>query len=237
LTERDRDSKRAQAGKRWTHDADERLLALSKSRNDAATIASILRRSYSSVQNRLQKLHRLLIENAESLDSGVQIAPKRSSDTYPDMDLTCGAISGWGQQIVRALWEDIQADNAITRRREPSSFKIEVQCLVGAIVRETFISSEEKTWARISVSRIRAENVGVDGGAVRNILGALMSRGFLERFVGYSDALRIENSAATSGRVTLLRASPRLTAMCKEAGLCSESIFSHFPSLGGPPQD
>lgn len=230
-----RDSRQARAGKRWTPDADENLLALARTGNDVTTIARILRRSYSSVQNRLQKFGR--IQNAAGLARELHVPPDRSNALYSEMDLTCGAIGNQGYQIVRALWDYIQADNAMTKPREPLTFKKEVQCLIGGIVREAFLCLQEDTWAKVTLSRIRAEESGVNSGVVRNITAALIRGGFLERFVGYRDAVRILNPAAIAGRVTVLRAAEPLINMCRAHDLSAENIFSQFPSLRGSMKD
>jgi hypothetical protein len=224
---------RKRGGKRWTPDDEARLLTLALEGQAPIAIAATLQRSYSSVQHRLNKLERST--------TGAMLNPRSESGAFPEradlgfceIDLTCGAITRPGQQIIQGLWEKLRNDAAIAKRREPSILRAEVQCIIGALVREAITSYDGEMgsrWWRVAVSRVRAVDVGVDSGVLRNLLGALQRQRLLETFVGYPGVLEL-GSGARNGRPTLFRATSRLVELCSIHGITRDNISTHFPPL------
>ena len=80
----------------------------------------------------------------------------------------------------------------------------------------------------------RAETVGVGSGVFRNLLQALERQRFLQRSLGYPDTLKIDSALAKNGRVSFLRAMPRLLELCARFDIRTDNIATHFPSLGQP---
>jgi len=208
--QRDNKPNRARAGRRWSPDEEARLVALAEKGYNSAAIAAILTRTFSSVQNRLRQLGRSTAEPDDPKE------PKR--DQRP-MDLSCGAVSNGGRAVVESIWGAIRDDSAIVNRREPSRLSSEVQSVIGAIV---------------AISRVRAETVGVGSGVFRNLLQALERQRFLQRSLGYPDTLKIDSALAKNGRVSFLRAMPRLLELCARFDIRTDNIATHFPSLGQP---
>jgi transposase-like protein len=224
--QRDNKPNRARAGRRWSPDEEARLVALAEKGYNSAAIAAILTRTFSSVQNRLRQLGRSTAEPDDPKE------PKR--DQRP-MDLSCGAVSNGGRAVVESIWGAIRDDSAIVNRREPSRLSSEVQSVIGAIVREAIISTDAKNGlARVAISRVRAETVGVGSGVFRNLLQALERQRFLQRSLGYPDTLKIDSALAKNGRVSFLRAMPRLLELCARFDIRTDNIATHFPSLGQP---
>jgi hypothetical protein len=158
---------------------------------------------------------------------------ERGQQGFSQIDLTCGAITPPGRQLIQGLWDKLKNDAAIAKRREPSALRSEVQCIIGAIVREAITSRDSDKahrWARVAISRIRAEEVGTDSGVFRNLLGALHRQGLLETFVGYPGVLEL-GGGARHGRTTLFRAASRLVELCREHGITKDNASTHFPSL------
>lgn len=226
------DSERSRGGKRWTRDDETHLLLLASEGRTAAEIASMMKRSYISVQHRLRSL-----SGRSDTEVGRSQARSFERNRFPNGDLTCGALSVPGHQMVLSVWTAIRYDSAIIKRNEPSRLRPEVKCVIGAIIRETMICSDpdhSPSWTRIAISRLRAKDVGVDSGVVRNLIRALSAKGFLEIFVGYigpNAALQLDPISARSGRSVLLRAAQRTVVLCKSFGIMHSNLYTNFPSL------
>jgi hypothetical protein len=208
-----------------------RLLTLALEGKTPIVIAAILQRSYSSVQHRLKELGRSTNGAMLTPEIGTRRSAERGPLGFSQIDLTCGAFTPSGRQVIQDLWDKLKNDTAIVKRREPSSLRPEVQCIIGAIVREAITSCDtDKAWARVAISRVRAEDAGVDSGVFRNLLGALQRQGLLETFVGYPGALEFGNGAR-HGRTTLFRAASCLVELCRNSEVTKDNASTHFPSL------
>lgn len=218
---------RARGGKRWTEGDDTRLLELASQGKSPTELASMMQRSYFSIQNRLR-----------TLNAGrAKCLPRRSERTrFPSADLSCGALSHASHDVVRTFWSEIKGHHDIIRRREPSTLKPEVECFLGAVVREGLMCLQIgslPTWRRVSLSQIRASDAGIDSGAARNLIIALNDHGFLELFVGYfgdSGTYRLEAPAARLGRSMLLRATRKTLHVCTLHQINLNNLHTHFPS-------
>ena len=227
---------RARGGKRWTPQDDARLLALGAEGHATIIIASVLARSFSSIQHRLRVLgRRPPIKYEWFAVSNVGTSGDALKTHQRDADLACDSISASGRMLVESLWIAIKHHAAISKRREPSRLSPEVEGIIGAIIREALISSKASSvWTRIAVSSLRAEHIGVDDGVLRNLLRALRHEEFLDVFVGYlgyEAVLGLGRDAAKLGRPTLMRASSRLINWSKRYGITQENVLSHFPLL------
>lgn len=221
---------RARGGKRWTRRDDDRLLELASQGKSWGELASIMQRSYSSVQSRLRAL---LNQSNRAKCLVVQSEPRR----FPLVDLSCGALSQASHQVLSTLWINIKGHHSIIRRWEPSLLKPEVECFLGAVIREGLMCLQPDsppTWRRFSISRIRANDAGVDSGVARNLISALHHHGFLELFVGYvgySGSFQLDIHAARFGRSALLRATRKTLQACARHGINLNNLHTHFPSL------
>jgi hypothetical protein len=223
---------RNRGAKRWSREDETALRQLVSEGREASEIASIMKRSYFGVCHRMRMLNRLL-GNKDAKTS----PPGSKRKRYSDADLTCGALSSSGHQLVASLWFEIRNDGAIAKRREPSSLRPEVECIIGAIVREGLICFDQRktpTWRRIAIKSLRAKDVGVDSGVIRNLVSALLNKGFLDTFVGYIGprvVVQLDPKTARSGRTALLRATQKMIEFCGRYGIVYDNLYSHFPSL------
>jgi hypothetical protein len=217
--------KRALGGQRWTVEEDDFLLDLVKREQEWIVIAAELERSYSSVQNRFRFLK-------QSQEPAAPIVPLvRTRAWRPDSapDLSCGALSVASRQVVGVLWEEIRHPH------EPPEARDQVRTIIGATVREVMLCrlTSGSDWLRITVSQVNAGDHGVPREAFRNIIARLEACGFLERFVGYLGALKLDRHEARKGRLVWLRAAPRLIDLCESHGINGSNLTTHFPSLSG----
>ncbi|MGY4512416.1 hypothetical protein ACVIN2_005870 [Bradyrhizobium sp. USDA 3650] len=230
---------RARGGKRWTRRDDDRLLELASQGKSWEELASTMQRSYSSVQSRLRTL---LNQSDRAKCLLVQSEPRR----FPLVDLSCGALSQASHQVLSTLWMNIKGHHSIIRRWEPSLLKPEVECFLGAVIREGLICAviregliclqpdSPSTWRRFSISRIRANDAGVDSGVARNLISALHHHGFLELFVGYvgySGSFQLDIHTARFGRSALLRATRKTLQACARQGINLNNLHTHLPTL------
>jgi hypothetical protein len=221
---------RSRGGKRWSDSDDARLLELASQGKPTDELASTMQRSYSSIQNRL----RYLINRAGRANC---LHHQSEPERFPAVDLSCGALSDASHEVLSTLWSGIKGHPSIIRRREPSLLKPEVECFLGAVVREGLIRlspDSPPTWRRFSLSRIRANDAGVDSGVARNLISALHHYGFLELFVGYvgySGSFQLDIHTARFGRSALLRATRKTLQACARRGINLKNLHTHFPSL------
>lgn len=221
---------RARGGKRWTGGDDTRLLELASQGKSMGELACTMQRSYSSVQSRLRTLIK---------QSGRANCPRPHSEPkrFPAVDLSCGALSQASHEVLSTLWFDIKGHHSIIRRSEPSLLKPEVELFLGAVIREALIClppDSPPTWRRLSLSRIRANDAGVDSGVARNLISALHHHGFLDLFVGYvgySGSFQLDIHAARFGRSALLRATRKTREASARRGINLNNLYTHFPSL------
>ena len=101
-----RELNRARGRKHWSSEDETRLVALAAAGRTSAEIAADLNRSFSSVQHRLKKVGASVARRSE----------KRSDQSQAAVDLTCGAITNSGQQIVQAERAEIRSDQVIAKR-------------------------------------------------------------------------------------------------------------------------
>ncbi len=96
----------ARGRKHWSSEDETRLVALAAAGCTSAEIAADQNRSFSSVQHRLKKVGASVVRRSE----------KRSDESQAAVDLTCGAITNSGQQIVQAVRAEIRSDQVIAKR-------------------------------------------------------------------------------------------------------------------------
>ena len=218
---------RSLGGQRWTSEEDERLLELVRFKREWRDIAIELKRTFASVQNRFRFLKK-------SRDSAAEISPlvlTRAHDPTLEPDLTCGALSVAGREIIEELCAEMMRIGLMSRR-EPTARFYESRLALGALVRAVMLR-RHTGWLRITLSRVSSPKHGLSRGAFQNLVSSLEKTGMLERYVGYLNDLNLENPQARKGRSVYIRATALLQEMCARKGISSANLFTHFPSLGG----
>ena len=218
---------RSSGGKRWSVEEDERLLDLVRQEQDWRDIATAFGRSFSSVQDRFR-----FLKNSQAC--AASIVPRRSirakNPTPPD--LTCGAPSRAGRDLLSLVRNDIDRRQMIAG--EPRPLIDEIDLILGAIIREVMLlrSDAHMDWVRITVAEIRTHENGIGKEAMRAVINELEKRLWIERGVGYPGLVELPRQARI-GRLILIRAAPRLLALCERIGISPPDLFNHFPSLNG----
>ncbi len=92
--------------------------------------------------------------------------------------------------------------------------------------------NKDAGWLRITISRVSAAEHGMSRDAFSNVIIALERGAFLERYIGYPGALKLEIPAARMGRPVVIRAARRLIDVCERQGINATNLFTHFPSIG-----
>jgi hypothetical protein len=220
---------RSSGGNRWSHEDDDRLLDLVRKKEDWSDIATALKRSFSSVQNRF----RFLKSSQAHASTIVALISTRAEDPSLAPDLSCGALSRAARETLKLVRNDISRFQR--QSREVSRPIDETDLIVGAIIREILLLRlrTDTGWLRFTVSRVRTTEHGFGREALRRAIRDLEKSGYCERLVGYPGALALVHQDARKGRLIWIRASSRLTDLCERQGIGASNLLTHFPSLKG----
>jgi hypothetical protein len=216
---------------RWTDAEDERLITLIANDTSWRLIAAELKRSYRAVEKRASKLRRLASETP-ALTGDVAIVRPKVHDPKP-INLTCLAISDAAMAVVSVLYDKAMAYRAATiaRTNKYQKLKPRLQRVIGAIVRallEERHRKETRGWVKVSISRVRSSQVGINVEVFQNLLAALEHNGFLERLNGYAGAMELSSPQARRGRVTRVRGTSKLFDLCAHHQIAADNAATHF---------
>jgi hypothetical protein len=216
---------------RWTDAEDERLITLIAKDTSWRLIAAELKRSYRAVEKRASKLRRLASETP-ALTGDVAIFRPKVHDPAP-MNLTCLAISDAAMAVVSVLYDKAMAYRAATiaRTNKYQKLKPRLQRVIGAIVRALLEERHRKEtpgWVKVSISRVRSSQVGINVEVFQNLLAALEHNGFLERLNGYAGAMELSSPQARRGRVTRVRGTSKLFDLCAHHQITTDNAATHL---------
>jgi hypothetical protein len=227
---------------RWTGEEVARLIKLLADDTPCRAIATELKRSYVAVETKAGQLKRLASKNPKLNDDLNRVASLRPNirDTQPPpMNLMWCTTSEAARAVVSVLYEGAMTYRAATiakSNNQYSKLRPRLQSVIGAILRG-LIGEHNKDggagWLRVSTSRIRASQVGINADVFRNLLDALEKDGFIERLNGNADAMDLSNSKyAQRGRVTRVRGTVELFDLCAHHQITADNVTSHFsPAL------
>jgi hypothetical protein len=219
---------------RWTDEEDERLITLIAKDTSWRLIAAELKRSYLAVEKRASKLRRLGSETPALTGdaNGAAIVRPKVRDPEP-MNLTCLTISDAAMAVVSILYDKAMAYRAATiaQTNKYQKLKPRLQRVIGAIVRallEERHRKESPGWVKVSISRVRSSQVGINVEVFQNLLAALEHNGFLERLNGYAGTMELSSPQARRGRVTRVRGTSELFDLCARRQITADNAATHF---------
>jgi Myb-like DNA-binding domain len=215
------------ASNRWSLEEDTRLLELVQQKEDWGEIATVLKRTFSGVQNRFRFLKRTQAHAAAI----VAKTSTKTQDPNSAPDLTCGSVSRSGRRVLEAVRTEISLLHGQAQKAAAPLNKTDL--LIGALIREMLLLRYRNVtgWCRITVSRINNSEHGIGKTGLSRILDNLERCALLERTVGYPGVLALPHPDARRGRFVLLRASSRLINSCKQRRITASNVVTHFPSL------
>jgi hypothetical protein len=219
---------------RWTDEEDERLITLIANDTSWRLIAAELKRSYQAVEKRASKLKRLASETPALIGAANGGATFRPNVRDPEsMNLACLTISDAAMEVVSVLYHKAMAYRAATiaGTNKYQKLKPRLQRVIGAIVRALLDEHHRKEspgWVKVSMSRVRSSQVGINAEVFQNLLAALEHDGFLERLNGYAGAMELSSPQARRGRVTRLRGTSELFDLCAHHQITADNAATHF---------
>jgi hypothetical protein len=227
---------------RWTGEEVDRLIELLADDTPWRVIATELKRSYVAVETKASQLQRLASKTPKLNDDLNRVAsfkPNIRETQPPPMNLMWCTTSEAARAVVSVLYERAMTYRAATiakSNNQYSKLKPRLQSVIGAILRE-LIGERHKDggagWLRVSTSRIRASQIGINADVFRNLLDALEKDGFIERLNGYADATELSDSKdARRGRVTRVRGTAKTFDLCEQHKITPDNLTMHFdPAL------
>jgi 23S rRNA pseudoU1915 N3-methylase RlmH len=219
---------------RWTDEEDERLITLIANDTSWRLIAAELKRSYQAVEHRASKLKRLASETPALIGAAKGGATSRPNVRDPEsMNLACLTMSDAAMEVVSVLYHKAMAYRAATiaRTNKYQKLKPRLQRVIGAIVRALLDERHRKEspgWVKVSMSRVRSSQFGINAEVFQNLLAALEHDGFLERLNGYAGAMELSSPQARRGRVTRVRGTTKLFDLCAHHQITADNAATHF---------
>jgi hypothetical protein len=227
---------------RWTGEEVDRLIELLADVTPWRVIATELKRSYVAVETKAGQLKRLASKTPKLTDHPNRVASLRPNILQtqpPSMNFIWRATSEAALAVVSVLYGRAMTYRAATiakSNNQYSKLKPRLQSVIGAILRE-LISERHKDvggarWLKVSTSRIRASQIGINADVFRNLLDALEKDGFIERLNGFADAIELSNSKdARRGRVTRVRGTAKMFDLCGRHQITTDNVAMHFDRL------
>jgi hypothetical protein len=218
---------------RWTDEETDRLIALLANDTPWRLIATELKRSYVAVETRASKLQRLASKTPRLNDDAHRLTIFRPNIRKPEpLNLTCCTTSDAALAVVRVLYEKAMTYRAATiaKSNRYQKLKPRLQSVIGTIVRELLGErhrSEGSGWLKVSTSRVRASQIGINVDVFRNLLDALEHDGFIERLNAYADAM-VTDRRARLRRVTKVRGTVELFDLCAHHQITPDNASTHF---------
>jgi hypothetical protein len=219
---------------RWTDEENDRLIKLLANDTPWSLIATELKRSYVAVETKAKKLQRLASKAPRVIDDANRVTIFRPHIREPEpMNLTCCTTSDAALAVVSVLYDKAMTYRAATiaKSNQYQKLKPRLQSVIGAIVRELLGErhrSEGSGWLKVSTSRVRASQIGINVEVFRNLLDALEHDGFIERLNGYADAMELSGRGARRGRVTRVRGTVELFDLCAHHQITADNVTTHF---------
>jgi hypothetical protein len=222
---------------RWTVEEVDRLIKLIADDTPWREIATELKRSYVAVETKAGQLQRLASKNPKLNDDLNRVAsfrPNVRETQPPPMNLMWCATSEAARAVVSVLYERAMTYRAATiakSNNQYSKLKPRLQSVIGAIMRELICARHKDGgagWLRVSTSRIRASQIGINADVFRNLLDALEKEGFIERLNGSAEAIELSGRDARRGRVTRVRGTAKMFDLCEQHQITPDSVTMHF---------
>jgi hypothetical protein len=219
---------------RWTDEETDRLISLLADDTPWRLIAIELKRSYVAVETRAKKLQRLASKTPRVTDDSSPLITFRPNIREPEpLNLMWRTTSDAALAVVSVLYDKAMIYRAMTiaKSNRYQKLKPRLQSVIGAIVRELLGErhrSKGSAWLKVSTSRVRATQIGINVEVFRNLLDALEHDGFIDRLNGYADGMELSGRDARRGRVTRIRGTVKLFDLCAHHQITAENVTTHF---------
>jgi hypothetical protein len=226
---------------RWTGEEVDRLIELLADDMPWRVIATELKRSYVAVETKAGQLQRIASKPPklnDDLNKAASFRPNIREAQPPPMNLMWRTTSEAAQAVVSVLYERAMTYRAATiakSNNQYSKLKPRLQSVIGAILRELIgecVKDGGAGWLKVSTSRIRASQVGINADVFRNLLDALEHDGFVERLNGSGDATYLIGREVRRGRVTRIRGTIKLFDLCARHHITADDLTAHFTAAG-----